>query len=84
MIQIYSIFRVTSTKVTPTLDTKQNEDTEKETSMVGVLVAIVSVFIFLLVAAVAGMYIYRRKRNALKGNFSEKDREYNASICIKY
>ena len=70
MKQIYSIFRVTSTKVTPTLDTKQNEDTGNESSMVGVFVAIISVILFLAVAAVTGMYIHRRKRHAFQGNIS--------------
>lgn len=70
MKQIYSIFRVTSTKATPTLDTKQNEDTGNESSMVGVFVAIISVILFLAVAAVTGMYIHLRKRHAFQGNIS--------------
>ena len=71
MKQIYSIFRVTSTKVIPTLDTKQNEDTGNESSMFVVLFAIASVLLFLVVvAAVTGMYIHRRKRHAYQGNIS--------------
>ena len=69
MKQIYSIFRVTSTKVTPTIDTKQNEDTGNESSTVGVLVAMVFVILFLVVAG-TGMYIHRRKRHAFQGNIS--------------
>ena len=71
MMQIYSIFRVTSTEVTPALGTNQNEDTGNESSMFVVLFAITSVLLFLVVvAAVTGKYIRRRKRNALKGNIS--------------
>lgn len=68
MKQIYSIFRVTSTKVTPTLDTKHNEDTENESRMVDVFVPIISVI--LVVAAVIVMCIHRRKRHSFQGNNS--------------
>lgn len=61
MKQIYSIFRVTSTT--------KNEDTGNESSMVGVLVAMVFVILFLVVAG-TGMCIYCRKRRAFQGNIS--------------
>lgn len=63
---------MTSTDVTPTLDTKQNGDSTNKSGMktpVGVIVGI-SAIILLLVSIAVGtwIYIYRRKDNTFKGN----------------
>lgn len=68
-ISIYLIFRVTSSKVTPALDTKQNENTENASSnAAGVGVIVAFVLVLMVIATATGWLLYRRKKNALKGN----------------
>lgn len=64
---------MTSTDVTPTLDTKQNGDSRNKSGIkktpVGVIVGISAIILLLVLIAVGTwIYIYRRKDNTLKGN----------------
>lgn len=62
---------MTSTDVTPTLDTKQNGDSRNKSGIkITPVIVGISAIILLLVLIEVGIciYIYRRKDNTLKGN----------------